>query len=174
MSKSDITRSIRFLSINNMMQHNADLNEKRSGTDRREKKIPHIKYLLFGGRRKGGRRNSDHHEIVLVDRYSPRLLIVVLSVVILSLGDGFFTLYLTGHGAQELNPLMDYFLKLNPWVFLAVKFILTTAGVICILILSNTRFRPFNIRVSSLFTVLLTVFLMVIIWQVSLKYLMQI
>jgi hypothetical protein len=152
------------------MSSNLNAIDKRTAADRRKRKIPPVKYLLFGGNRTGTRRNDDKNELVFVDKYNPKLLLIVLGILILSLVDGFFTLYLTGHGANELNPIMDYFLNLSPWAFMIIKFFLTCSALICILILNNMYFKPFNIRVRSLFPVLFAVFLVVIFWQIYLKF----
>ena len=152
------------------MRSNLKAIDKRTVADRRKRKVPHVKYLLFGGNRTGARRNDDKNELVFVDYYNPKLLIIVLVILILSLVDGFFTLYLTGHGANELNPIMDYFLNISPWVFMIIKFFLTCSALICILVLNNMYFKPFNFRVRSLFPIIIAVFLAVIFWQIYIKY----
>jgi hypothetical protein len=144
--------------------------EKRLDRDRRIRKIPPLKYLLFGGRREGNRRETDNQGVIFVDKYHHKYLAITLGIIILSLFDGFFTIYLLGHGAQELNPVMDYLLCISPWAFLLVKFTLTAFGVFCILILSNTYFKPFKLKIGSLFPLILAVMVLVLLWQVSLKF----
>ena len=143
--------------------------EKRNVEDRRKRKIPPVKYLLFGGRRTRIRRNKDKQELVLVDRYNPKLLIMAVSILILSIGDGLFTLYLMDHGAKEINPIMDYFIEVSPWAFLFVKFTLTSCALICILIINHLHFKPLNIRIRILFPVFVVALLFVIFWQVYLS-----
>jgi len=144
--------------------------EKRFDKDRRTQKIPPLKYLLFGGRRKGNRREIDSQKIILVDKYHPKYLVIILGIIVLSLSDAFFTIYLLEHGAQELNPLMDHLLSISPLVFLFGKLMLTSAGVFCILIFNNMYFKPFKIKIGSFFTVILVVMILVLLWQVSLKF----
>jgi len=146
------------------------LTEKRFNIDRRKQSVPPLKYLLFGGRREKNRRESDSHGIILVDKYHHKYLVIILGIIILSLSDGFFTIYLLEHGAQELNPLMDHLLTISPWVFLFVKLMLTSFGVFCILLFSNMYFKPFKIKIGSFFKVILFVMILVLLWQVSLKY----
>ena len=126
--------------------------------------------MLFGGNRTGTRRNDDKNELVFVDRYNSKFLIITVGILILSLADGFFTLYLMDHGAYELNPIMDYFIKLSPWAFIFAKFILTCFALICILILNNMYFKPLNVRIRNLFPVFVVVLLLVIFWQVYLNF----
>ena len=147
------------------MKNHSDSSNKRSGLDRRKRKIPRLKYLLFGGQRKMIRRSEDKQQMIILDNYSPRLLIFVLVILTLSLADGFFTLHLTDHGAIEANPVMAYFLDLSPWAFMSVKYLLTTLSVICFLILNNLYFKPFGIRVGRIFPAIIAVFLVVVFWQ---------
>ena len=147
------------------MQDCSNFTNKRSSLDRRKRKIPRLKYLLFGGRRKMIRRSEDQQRMIILDNYSPGLLAFVLIILTLSLVDGFFTLHLTNDGAEELNPVMAYFLDLSPWAFMSVKYFLTSLSVICFLILNNLYIKPFGIRVGSLFPAIIAVFLVVIFWQ---------
>jgi hypothetical protein len=152
------------------MKSEQDSPEKRSGKDRRQRKTPPLKYLLFGGRRVGNRRDTDGEGIIFVDKYNPKYLIIIIGIMILSFSDTFFTLYFVGHGAQKLNPLMGYLLNINPWLFLTAKFFLTSFGVICILIFSKMYFKPFSVRISSFFTGILVVLVLVLLWQLSMKF----
>ena len=147
------------------MQDCSDFTNKRSGLDRRKRKIPRLKYLLFGGQRKMIRRSEDKQQMIILDNYSPRLLAFVLVILTLSLADGFFTLHLTDHGAIEANPVMAYFLDLSPWAFMSAKYFLTTLSVICFLVLNNMYFKPFGIHVDRLFPAIIAVFLVVVFWQ---------
>ena len=154
------------------MQNYSDSFNKRSGLDRRKRKIPRLKYLLFGGRRKRIRRSEDQQRMMILDNYSPALLAFVLITLTLSVIDGLFTLHLTDHGAIEANPVMAYFLDLSPWVFMSVKYLLTSLSLICFLILNNLHVKPYGMRVGRLFPAIIAVFLIVIFWQFfhSLKY----
>jgi hypothetical protein len=147
------------------MRNCPDFENKRSGLDRRKRKIPQLKYLLFGGQRKRIRRSEDKQQMIILDNYSPRLLTFVLIILTLSLADGFFTLHVTGHGAVEANPVMAYFLDLSPWAFMSVKYLLTCLSVICFLILNNLYIKSLNIRVDKLFPAVIVVFLVVVFWQ---------
>ncbi len=147
------------------MQDCTKYTNKRIRLDRRKRKIPQLKYLLFGGRRKRTRRSEDQQRMIILDNYSPGLLAFVLIILTLSLVDGLSTLRLTNDGAEELNPVMAYFLDLSPWAFMSIKYLLTSLSVICFLILNNLYIKPFGIRVGRLFPAIIAVFLIVILWQ---------
>ena len=87
---------------------------QRAGVDRRRKTIPSLRYLVAGGRRSGVRRAGDKQRIIVLDRYSPRILAAIVGTLCLSLLDAVLTLSLIDHGAAEVNPLMDYFLNKAP------------------------------------------------------------
>jgi len=154
------------------MQNYSDSSDKRSGLERRKRKMPRLKYLLFGGQRKMIRRSEDQQQMIILDNYRPGLLAFVLIILTLSLTDGFFTLHVTDHGASEANPVMAYFLNLSPWAFMSVKYLLTTLSVICFLILNNLQIKPLGIRVSRIFPVIIAMFSIAIFWQLfhTLKY----
>jgi len=154
------------------MQNYSDSSDKRFGSDRRKRKIPRLKYLLFGGQRKMIRRSEDQQQMIILDNYGPGLLAFVLIILTLSLVDGFFTLHLIDRGASEANPLMAYFLNLSPWAFMSAKYLLTTLSVICFLILNNLQIKPFSIRVGRLFPAIIAMFSIAIFWQLfhTLKY----
>ncbi len=69
----------------------------------------------------------------IVDWYSPRLLIPVLTILGLCVLDGMLTVMLMQHGASELNPVMALFLPHNLLWFAFVKLALTGAGL-CVLV----------------------------------------
>jgi hypothetical protein len=74
-----------------------------------------VKYFLLGGRRKSARRGSDKRQFIYVDQYRPWLLVAIMLLAILSLSDGLFTLHLIQRGANEVNPVMAWFLNLGAW-----------------------------------------------------------
>lgn len=142
--------------------------ERRSGTERRKNRNLNIRSLLLGGRRERGRRREDRIRTFLVDRYSPFFLAAIVSILFLSVIDALLTLYLINKGALELNPVMAYYLEMGPYSFLAVKYALTSIGVVSFLILRNIYLRPFKMYTGSLFYFVLIVFASVVAWQLYL------
>jgi hypothetical protein len=142
----------------------------RCAGDRRRKTLPPLRYLVAGGRRRRVRRLEDSHRIVLLDRYSPKLLAAILGILILSLFDAALTLYLVEHGASELNPVMDYFLKKGPLVFTVTKYLLTCIAVLIFLALANSIVPRSNFKAKKLFPYALIAFGGVVVWELVLIF----
>jgi hypothetical protein len=141
----------------------------RRSFDRRSRRRPPLKYLIFGGKRMSARRDADKNYFIFVDRYSPWLLMLIVLLIMLSLADAFFTLYLIEHGATEINPIMAYFLSLGAWSFIFSKYFLTCSGIICLLVAHNLYFKPLRLHVKRVFPAFIIIFLLVIGWQVFLN-----
>ena len=142
--------------------------EQRSGRDRRRRVFPPLQYLVAGGRRRGVRRSEDLYRIVILDRYSPKLFISVVGILLLSLFDGLLTLYLIEHGSAEINPVMDYFLKKGPFIFAIAKYVLTSLAVVIFVIVANCVLPRSNFRAQKLFPYALLAFGGVIVWEIML------
>ena len=144
--------------------------ERRSKADRRNRGSVSIRSLLFGGRREKIRRQEDRHKMLYVDRYSQFYFIAIVLILSLTVVDAILTIILTNHGAKEINPLMAYSLNAGPYTFLGVKYSLTSAGLIALLMLRNIFMRPIRIYAGSLFYYLLIAFIGVVSWQLFLFY----
>ena len=144
--------------------------ERRSGYDRRHRKLGILSKYWLTGRRAGGRREEDKQNAYRIDRHSSRTLAVILLIVILSVTDAILTLHLIDRGATELNPIMDYYLGHGPLAFFWAKYMLTSAALI--IILTNKTAYLFNTRfqVKILFVVFLVPFVLVIQWELYLLY----
>jgi hypothetical protein len=142
----------------------------RCNFDRRSRRRPPLKYLIFGGRRLSARRDEDKKHFIFVDQYSSYLLILIVLLIILSLADAFFTLYLIEHGATEINPIMAYFLTLGPWAFIFSKYFLTCSCILCLLMAHNLYFKPLRLHVKRIFPAFIIIFILVIGWQIYLNY----
>jgi hypothetical protein len=106
--------------------------DRRSGSERRNMSLAAYWHGARNPRRRGGRRETDLRYAV-VDWYSARLLIPVLTILGLCVLDGMLTVMLMRHGAYEMNPLMALFLPHNLLWFALVKLALTGAGL-CVLV----------------------------------------
>jgi len=115
------------------------------------------------------RRATDRQGIKFVDEYDQSFMGIVIFLVILSIIDGFMTLHLLDQGAHEINPIMSFCLELGPWFFLASKFLLTCSGVLCLLVVSNSRVFGDRIQVKDVFPVMLFLYLILMAWN-SLLY----
>lgn len=110
--------------------------ERRTTPDRRKKSTkPISKYTIFG-RRMGARRTSEDKNYY-VDRYKPGELFAILSILVLCVLDGYFTLYILAQGGVEVNSFMSFILERNIILALILKYFFTVGGVIVLLIHKN-------------------------------------
>lgn len=142
--------------------------DRRSGRDRRSGKNFQFVKQLVSGQRTIARRNSDRARIVYFDRYDSRLIRVIIAVLALSVADAILTVRLVGLGAVEINPLMDYYLKLGPHGFLAVKYVLTSLSVFILVIYSNSGLNNGRFPIRTVFPWIVTVFAAVVVWEIYL------
>ena len=144
------------------------VSEKRACADRRSRGVSRIRYLLLGGRRSQIRREGDKHRFVLLDNYNTALFSAVLLILFLCLVDGFLTLYLICDGAIELNPIMDYFLKINPWAFILAKYILTSISAFCLILFNWYELKSLRCRTYVLLPGIIVGYTGVIAWEIAL------
>jgi hypothetical protein len=97
---------------------------------------PFSRYMVFG-RRRYIRRKEDKRNHLYVDRYDHSLLIALLLVVLLSVLDGYFTIFHVDMGAQEINPIMNLLLGYGDRWFFILKYLLTVIGVFIFCIYQN-------------------------------------
>ena len=143
--------------------------ERRSGQDRRDRQEPLLKGLFFSGVRESVRRAEDRKRIVFLDRYDPSMLIPIILVLILSLLDAALTLILIARGARELNPVMQYYINHGPKVFLLVKYGLTAASVLIIVLIYESLASRYRLR-STILPVFAAVFGCVVLWELYLLF----
>jgi hypothetical protein len=148
----------------------SDYAEKRSGKDRRTHQFPKLKYLLFSGRRAKVRRKADSHSTFYFDRYSSNLFAAIVAILLLSVLDALLTLYLIDCGSTELNPIMSYFLKYGPFVFMGAKYFLTCIGVIILLLFRNVLRKRSITHSQNLFSYIIGAFTTVIAWELYLIF----
>jgi hypothetical protein len=146
------------------------ISERRSGRDRRKNARVSLRSFLRGGRRENIRRQQDKNSLFYVDRYSQSHFGAIIAILFLCVADALLTLLLTSHGAVEVNPIMAYYLNIGPYAFLTVKYLLTCLAVVILLICQNIFLRTIKIYTSSLFYVIIAVFMTVVIWQFYLIY----
>lgn len=139
--------------------------ERRSGKDRRTKRFGNLRWLLKTGQRRQVRRASDRRKIHELDIYPKELLVLVTLVLVLSVVDGILTLWLINNGATEANPVMAYYLRQGPQIFMAAKYLITAAAVVIAVTLSHTVSRIFRVRINQLLKVFAGCFAMVVAWE---------
>ena len=120
----------------------AELDGRRSRSDRRRRPTPMWSYhSIFGGRR-GTVRRADEREGAFVDVHGPRLFLLILAIVALNVLDAWFTLLFLSYGGSELNPAVQFVLDVggHPWPFLMLKTI--GIGFACGFLALAKNFRP--------------------------------
>ena len=141
---------------------------RRGSADRRRQRLPGMRAFLGHGRRRNVRRASDRRRIILLDRYGNAMLAPIVLILVLSITDAVFTLFLLDHGAVELNPVMAYFLEKGRLSFIVAKYLLT-AGALLVVVMLNYAFIPFlNLCTRDLLSLFSVVFAAVIGWQIFL------
>ena len=113
---------------------------RRTFPDRRRKPTPVLSRYSLAGRRKAVRREEDRKRHIYVDQYSLRFFVLLLAILLLGTADAFLTLYhVHVNNAEELNPIMDFFLGVSPKLFFNVKYILTA---LCLTVLCLHKNLP--------------------------------
>lgn len=144
--------------------------KNRRGIDRRTNNKARLKYLLFNGRRERSRRDEDSGKAFIFDRYNQKFFLAITAILILSVLDAVLTLIVIQRGAKELNPVMAYFLEHGTSTFIVAKYILTSVGVLILLIFKNVFLTRLKIYTHSLFPCVIFVFITVIAWELFLIY----
>lgn len=103
-------------------------------------------------------------------RYPHWLLARILFVLLLSFLDAFFTLYLLHLGAAEINPVMAFFLRFGPAVFMAAKYGITAVCVIVMLVGAMHLGDRGDRLANRLFYFLAGAFEIVILWELYLLF----
>jgi len=147
------------------------LPDRRCGDDRRKNKIPLLTISSLLGRRRIPRRQEDRGGgSFAIDVYCSKSLFLILLIVSLSVLDALLTLYLVGHGAVEVNPVMAYFLSHGPLIFFGAKYLLTCSCTMLVLINSRSFLFGTKIRAEALFVAFVIPFALVVKWQLYLIF----
>ena len=102
------------------------------------------------------------------DAHSPKILIVILLIILLSITDAYLTLHLTSRGAVELNPIMAYYLDHSPLAFFGMKYLLTCASIIVILMIKDFYLFKSRFQGKVIFVFHLIVLTSVVQWELYL------
>ena len=128
------------------MVHNIDTvfeeenQKRRTVPDRRRGPTPILSRYTLRGQRKDVRRDEDRRRHIYVDQYSLRFFLLLMAILLLGTADAFLTLYhVHVNNAEEMNPIMDFFLGIGPKMFFNVKYILTA---LCLTVLCLHKNLP--------------------------------
>jgi Domain of unknown function (DUF5658) len=120
------------------------------------------------GRRLRHRRAHDHAQAYFVDRFTPPLFAILLTLLVLSLIDAVITIQLLSIGCDEVNPLMARLVEWGVLPFLMGKYLLTAAGLPFLLTFKNFKLFGTPFRVGYLFATFVAMYLALIAYQLTL------
>ena len=113
--------------------------ERRVPLERRRSVLRALWRGNFVRRRIAPRRDTERH-VVVTDWFHPQWLAVCIFILLLCGADAILTLTLIGHGAVEVNPLMDPLVRGSGYGFAYWKIGLTAMGVVVLTLLARLRF----------------------------------
>jgi hypothetical protein len=132
--------------------------KRRTVPDRRQKPTPILSRYTLRGQRKDVRRDEDRRRHIYVDQYSLRFFLLLMAILLLGTADAFLTLHhVNVNNAEELNPIMDFFLGIGPRIFFNVKYILTA---LCLTVLCLHKNLPI---VKYLLGVVFLIYFMIVL-----------
>jgi len=112
--------------------------ERRREADRRVRPTRMFsRYTLIG--RRGRFRRGEERGNAYVDRYSPKMMAALVTIVVLCVLDALFTLLYLQRGGSELNPIMAAAIEVGVVPFLLIKNGLTILGVLFLCLHKNFR-----------------------------------
>ena len=155
------SRYIATIQVNLMCAYTASINpglERRSSLDRRKRQMSFLSWCHLKGKRAAVRREEDRAKSYQIDRHSRRTLAVIMLIIALSILDAVFTLVLINRGASEINPIMAF----------GVKYLLTCASVLIILLNKNRYIFRTRVRGKILLGCLVIPFALVVHWEIYL------
>ena len=139
---------------------------RETRTDRRKPSLKSFIYGAFNPRRRQFRREEDANHNFL-DWHPGYLLVIASLVLLLSVVDGLFTVYLIGAGLQELNPVLAPLVHGDPVVFALIKIAFTAVGVVALVVTAHARFWR-GIPVVRIFYLMLIGYFCVIVYELYL------
>ena len=135
---------------------------------------PRSLFILLAGRIVSHTRMEvEMQRACIGETHSPKTLAVILLIILLSITDAYLTLDLINRGAVELNPIMAYYLNHGALAFFAMKYLLTCASIIVILIIKDLYLFRTKVQGKILFVFHLIVLTSVVQWELYLVLVSQ-
>lgn len=151
-----------------LLMENLPFPDRRRQKDRRARPTSPVSFQSLFGRRKHIRRKEDRLNNPYVDIYSLRSVLALLFIIVLSVSDAFFTLKLVQLGAREVNPVMHFFLRHGPVLFLSVKFFLTVFCGVIFLVHKNHLLFGGRVSVKIILMGVLLLYMLLILYELTL------
>ncbi|MCP3870459.1 MAG: hypothetical protein GY703_20690 [Gammaproteobacteria bacterium] len=140
--------------------------DRRARLERRQSLNP-FNFHSIRGRRRERRRQGVTAAAQRTDTYGADLLFVVIMILFFCAADAHNTLLLLSDGASELNPVMDLLIQHDVRVFVYLKLLLTSLGLLALVSCEyQTLWKRF--RVNHLLYLILAGYLVLIGYQSAL------
>jgi hypothetical protein len=136
--------------------------DRRIQRDRRRQPTPGLSRHTFLGRRKSFRRKEDREKGGYVDRYSSKLFMAIVAILIFNLLDVVFTMTILGWGGKELNPIVYSIIQLYDNKFWIWKFGIVSTSLIMLCL--HSKFS----RVKSIIGAIGSLYAAVVVYQIYL------
>jgi hypothetical protein len=149
------------------MNFELDVN-RRQLPDRRQSPTSPWDALPPAGLRMRARRAEEHRRVHYCDRFSVVMLALVVTLLAASITDAAFTVRLVAIGCTEVNPLMGRLLDRGVLPFFIVKYLLTALGLPVLLVFKNHYLFGTRFRVGYVIPVLVSMYLVLIAYQLHL------
>ncbi len=154
------------LAAGTVLDEGATQQNRRGASDRRRYTVGSFIYGGFRPRRRDCRRADDHQRVFL-DWHEPRVLWLVLAILLMSCTDALLTLNILATGGTELNGLMDWLIRTDVAVFIAVKIGITSMGLITLAVLVKRRILG-QFSVMRLLEGLCCGYALLVVWEIYL------
>ena len=129
--------------------------ERRRFEDRRKEPTPFRSVYTFFGRRRWFRRKSDQEKGGSLDRYSPTIFFLIISILTLNILDSLFTMIILDLGGRELNPVVRSVMALHGDHFWIYKFIMVSGSLVLLCLHRGFKFfRGIIIAISTLYLII--------------------
>ena len=104
----------------------------------------------------------------ITSHHGPRTFAGVLLIMILCVADSYLTIDLVSRGAEELNPIMAYYLNQSPLLFFIVKYSITSTAIMMILVTGDSSRWGIKIRPAFLLVSFFIALALAVQWQLIL------
>ncbi len=142
--------------------------DRRKLPDRREEPTSPWGAFPPAGRRMLARRADEHRRVYYADRFSVVMLALVVTLLAASITDAALTIRLVASGCTEINPLMGRLLQRGVLPFFIGKYLLTAVGLPVLLVFKNYYLFGTPFRVGYVIPVLVSMYLILIAYQLHL------
>lgn len=149
------------------MSNETEKADRRIGSERRHKPSDlYCAHTFSNGKRRSPRRRKDRRKHLIADSYSSWLLLELLSIFALSIVDAYLTILLINIGvAEEINPVMVFYLGYGSQSFIVMKLLFTAAPLFLLCLFQDLSLTKITLKSSLLIYLSLVVYELSIIFN---------